>query len=93
MNIILFLTDEISTGREGAAHDPGRPEGNDLDLVARPRIPDNQFSVERSSHTMSTMHFNLFSFWKIFQFLSPAIPCEVAGGHLVDVTFQHLFGG
>lgn len=39
-------SDEIARRSESDRHDPGRAQGYDLDLVARPCIPNDELAVE-----------------------------------------------
>lgn len=39
--------DEIARWRIGAGHDPGRAQGDSIDLVSRVGVPDDQLAVLR----------------------------------------------
>lgn len=45
--------DEIARIRVRHTHDPCRPEGNYLHLVASPGVPDDQFAIQRSGDAVA----------------------------------------
>lgn len=44
--------DEVTRLGERDRHNPGRAQRNDLDLVAGPRVPDDEFPVERARNAV-----------------------------------------
>ena len=46
-------TYKIARGRHGTGHYPGGQQGDDLRLVARINVPDDQFTIQRTRHQMS----------------------------------------
>lgn len=46
----VWLTDIVSRWCKGHAHDPGWSQWDDLHLVTRPCVPDDEFAVQWSCH-------------------------------------------
>lgn len=44
--------DKVTRLGKSDRHHPGRAQGYNLDLVARPRVPDDELTVERTRHAV-----------------------------------------
>lgn len=87
--------DVISRLCERHTHDPCRPEGNDLYLVASPGVPDDQFTVQRSGDAVSRVTGKVYRIDLVdmtFEILLRAHPYLWHIGHIRTCVLEGAIG-